>query len=56
MPQQADEFERNTANCWSVIRLMTSVSGICAGALLSFDEAAVFTIHGFCQRALQENA
>lgn len=25
-------------------------------ALLSFDEAAVFTIHGFCQRALQENA
>ncbi|PID99831.1 MAG: exodeoxyribonuclease V subunit beta, partial [Thiothrix nivea] len=25
-------------------------------ALLSFDEAAVFTIHGFCQRALQEHA
>ncbi len=25
-------------------------------ALLSFDEATVFTIHGFCQRALQENA
>lgn len=25
-------------------------------ALLNFDEAAVFTIHGFCQRALQENA
>lgn len=25
-------------------------------ALLSFDEAAIFTIHGFCQRVLQENA
>ena len=24
-------------------------------ALYSFDEAAIFTIHGFCQRALQEN-
>jgi exodeoxyribonuclease V beta subunit len=25
-------------------------------ALYSFDEAAIFTIHGFCQKALQENA
>lgn len=25
-------------------------------ALLNFDEAAVYTIHGFCQRALKENA
>ncbi|HYD50724.1 MAG TPA: UvrD-helicase domain-containing protein, partial [Terriglobales bacterium] len=25
-------------------------------ALNSFDEAAIFTIHGFCQRVLQENA
>ena len=25
-------------------------------ALRSFDEAAIFTIHGFCQRVLQENA
>lgn len=25
-------------------------------ALLSFDEAAIFTIHGFCQRMLRENA
>ncbi len=25
-------------------------------ALLSFDEAAIFTIHGFCQRTLRENA
>ncbi len=25
-------------------------------ALLSFDEAAVFTIHGFCQRVLQQHA
>lgn len=25
-------------------------------ALREFDEAAIFTIHGFCQRALQENA
>ena len=25
-------------------------------ALYSFDDAAVFTIHGFCQRALQDNA
>ncbi len=25
-------------------------------ALYSFDDAAIFTIHGFCQRALQENA
>ncbi len=25
-------------------------------ALQSFDEAAIFTIHGFCQRTLQENA
>ncbi|MAG29640.1 MAG: hypothetical protein CL908_01955, partial [Deltaproteobacteria bacterium] len=25
-------------------------------ALRSFDEAAIFTIHGFCQRTLQENA
>jgi len=27
-----------------------------AVALHSFDEAAIFTIHGFCQRILQENA
>ncbi|MGH7857239.1 MAG: UvrD-helicase domain-containing protein, partial [Candidatus Binatia bacterium] len=27
-----------------------------AVALQSFDEAAIFTIHGFCQRVLQENA
>lgn len=26
-----------------------------ASALRSFDEAAIFTIHGFCQRTLQEN-
>ena len=25
-------------------------------ALLDFDEAAIFTIHGFCQRTLHENA
>jgi exodeoxyribonuclease V beta subunit len=25
-------------------------------ALIEFDEAAIFTIHGFCQRTLQENA
>ena len=25
-------------------------------AVLSFDQAAIFTIHGFCQRMLQENA
>ena len=25
-------------------------------ALYSFDDAAIFTIHGFCQRALQDNA
>ncbi len=25
-------------------------------ALSEFDEAAIFTIHGFCQRTLQENA
>jgi exodeoxyribonuclease V beta subunit len=27
-----------------------------ATALRDFDEAAIFTIHGFCQRTLQENA
>ena len=27
-----------------------------AGALRDFDEAAIFTIHGFCQRVLAENA
>jgi exodeoxyribonuclease V beta subunit len=27
-----------------------------AAALYSFDQAAIFTIHGFCQKALQENA
>jgi len=27
-----------------------------AEALYSFDRAAIFTIHGFCQKALQENA
>ncbi len=27
-----------------------------ASALRSFDEAAIFTIHGFCQRMLQDNA
>ena len=30
--------------------------GLLRAALLDFDEAAIFTIHGFCQRILQENA
>ncbi len=29
---------------------------ILSQALRSFDQAAIFTIHGFCQKALQENA
>jgi exodeoxyribonuclease V beta subunit len=31
-------------------------TGLLRAALLDFDEAAIFTIHGFCQRILQENA
>ena len=32
------------------------VTGILEGALAAFDTASIFTIHGFCVRALQENA
>ena len=30
--------------------------GLMEAAILNFDQAAIFTIHGFCQRMLQENA
>jgi exodeoxyribonuclease V beta subunit len=50
----ADELERilrdtRTTDPDSSVKLLTR-------ALYSFDDAAIFTIHGFCQRALQENA
>ncbi len=32
------------------------IKSVIRRALLSIDEAAIYTIHGFCQRALQENA
>jgi exodeoxyribonuclease V beta subunit len=35
---------------------MNSARRRLATALRDFDEAAIFTIHGFCQRTLQENA
>jgi exodeoxyribonuclease V beta subunit len=49
-----DEFEKILTNtrCTDAdmaIKLLTR-------ALYSFDDAAIFTIHGFCQRALLENA
>ncbi|MFP4521587.1 MAG: exodeoxyribonuclease V subunit beta [Fibrobacterota bacterium] len=31
-------------------------AGICRAALLSFDEASIYTIHGFCSRVLSDNA
>lgn len=37
-------------------RGIDSVRKIVRRALLHSDEAAIYTIHGFCQRALQENA
>lgn len=36
-------------DCSRAVQLLTQ-------ALYSFDDAAIFTIHGFCQRALMENA
>ncbi|MDO9068506.1 MAG: exodeoxyribonuclease V subunit beta [Deltaproteobacteria bacterium] len=35
---------------------MERASQLLTRALYSFDEAAIFTIHGFCQRVLMENA
>jgi exodeoxyribonuclease V beta subunit len=49
-----DELERilleaRTTDKGTAIKLLTR-------ALYSFDDAAIFTIHGFCQRVLQDNA
>ena len=35
---------------------MAPTARVLTAALRGFDEAAIFTIHGFCQRMLQENA
>jgi len=44
-----DGLLRKTAN-------PTEAHRVLADALRTFDEAAIFTIHAFCQRVLQENA
>ncbi|MEZ5479443.1 MAG: UvrD-helicase domain-containing protein [Thiolinea sp.] len=56
VPQQADEFEREYRELLERYPADDERLWYLRRALLSFDEAAVFTIHGFCQRALQENA
>ncbi|MCX7201278.1 MAG: UvrD-helicase domain-containing protein, partial [Burkholderiales bacterium] len=54
-PPDTDPF---IVNCLSTLiehgRSATSLRDALQGALQCFDEAAIFTIHGFCQRALSE--
>jgi len=55
-------FEGNDTKDLFLRRLLEKVPdrlravGILNTAIQSFDEAAIFTIHGFCQKILQENA
>jgi len=48
-----DEFCRRLIQGWSDTE---SVRARLLGAIRGFDEAAIFTIHGFCQRALADSA
>ncbi|KAB0668986.1 exodeoxyribonuclease V subunit beta [Oryzomonas sagensis] len=52
--EPADELERMLLASHKVDR--DAAQRLLTRALYSFDDAAIFTIHGFCQRALLENA
>ncbi len=51
-PEQCDEITRHLLS----LAPPQEITGLLETALRSFDQAAIFTIHGFCQRILQEHA
>jgi len=50
--QKADETIDSILSNYDAVEARSLIEA----AILNFDQAAIFTIHGFCQRMLQENA